>query len=194
MKALLAIVLIAMMTPAAMAGLDPATDSFGVYFDTAGNANCTTAEALQPVTAYLLLMNPAGPMNAFECSIVMTGAPHFVLSTTYANGGGNIDWDPPLGDYVGACPSNYPVPENGAVLLLTLVILLQAPSELLFHVGPASIPSLPGGQPVLSGDGVLRLASVASGNVDLPVAGINAVNCPVSEEVSAFGTVKSLFR
>lgn len=194
MKTLFAVVLAVLMAASAAAGLDPATDSFGVYFDTAGNANCTTAGAMQPVTAYLLLMNPAGPTNAFECSVVLSGAPHFVLSTVYANNGGLIDWELPPNDCIGACLTDYPVPESGAVLLMTWVILLQAPSELLFHLGPVSIPSLPGGLPVLSGDGILRRGAVASGDVNLPVAGINAGNCPVGAEVVSFGDVKSLFR
>jgi hypothetical protein len=183
-----------MIAVPAAAGLDPATDSFGVYFDLAGNTNCTTAGAMQPVTTYLLLMNPAGPTDAFECSVVPTGAPHILLSTVYANNGGLIDWEPPLNNWVGVCPTSYPVPESGAVLLMTWVILLQSPTELLFRIGPASIPSLPGGLPVLSGNGVLRHGAVASGSVGLPVAGINAGNCPVGDEVTSFGGVKSLFR
>jgi hypothetical protein len=87
------------------------------------------------------------------------------------------------------------VPANGALILVTWTLMLQTPTELLFHVGPALIPSLPGGLPVVTGNGVLRQCRVASGDVSLPVAGINVVgNCPVSDEASSFGTVKSLFR
>ncbi|MBK7770129.1 MAG: hypothetical protein IPI48_06240 [bacterium] len=53
---------------------------------------------------------------------------------------------------------------------------------------------MPGGLPVVTGDGVLRRGAVASGDVNLPVAGINAAFCPVSENARSFGEVKSLFR
>ncbi len=80
-----------LITSAACAGLDPGTDSFGVYFDTAGNTNCATAAAFDAVTAYLLLMNPAGPTEAFECSVSMSGAPYMILSTVA--GGSCLCWD-----------------------------------------------------------------------------------------------------
>ncbi len=192
MKVLL---LIAMMAPVAWAGADPATDSFGIYFDTAGNTNCVTAAPFQLVTAYLVLLNPAGPTDGFECSVAATGAQHLVLSTTYNSGCGlDLDWDLPPGDFGCAGPSDFTVPANGALVLVTWTLMLQEPAELLFRIGPSSVPSLPGGLPVLTGDGVLRLGAVASGSVNLPVAGINVTDCPVSDEAQAFGAVKSLFR
>jgi len=194
MRTIVILLVCGLMTTPALAGLDPATDSFGVYFDTAGNVNCTTAGASQLVTAYLLLMNPANPTNGFECSVVMSGAAHFVVATTYANNGGNIDWELPPNVYIGVCPSNYSVPANGAALLLTWTIMIIDPAELLFYIGPSHIPSLPGGLPVVTGEGILRQCNVASGSASLPVAGINAGNCPVSEEINTFGAVKTLFR
>ena len=195
MRTVTALLLVGIMAPVAFAGLDQATDSFGVYFDTTGNINCTTASAFQMVTAYLILMNPTGPTNGFECSVFMTGAPHFVLSAVYNSGCGNPpDWDIPPDYYGCAGMWDFLVPANGAVVLVTWQIMLPAPTELQFRIGPASIPSLPGGLPVLVGNGVLRLGAVASGDVNLPVAAINAGNCPVSAEVNAFGSVKSLFR
>lgn len=193
MKSLSVLLFVAMMAPVALAGLDPTPDSFGVYFDTAGNTNCVTAGAFQPTAAYLVLMNPSAPTDGFECSVSRTGVSHFVLSTTY-----NPICGPDAGsglaanDYVCACPSDFPIPANGAVVLVTWSIMLQAPSELLFYIGPCSIPSLPGGLPVLTGDGVLRLGAVASGHVDAPVAAIN--HCWIGEEVNAYGAVKGLFR
>ncbi|MBK9776692.1 MAG: hypothetical protein IPP62_10065 [bacterium] len=194
MKTVIAHLLAGSLVSGAVAGLDASTDSFGVYFDLAGNTNCIVAEAMQPIAAHLILMNPAGPTNGFECSVAITGAPHFVLSTSF--GATCIDGIIGSGpdDFITGCATNFPVPDTGAMRLATLQILLLEPSELLFRIGPASSPSLPGGLPVVSGDGVLRLCRVASGDVSLPVAGINAANCPVSEEIDAFGSVKSLFR
>ena len=193
MRALMAVALAAMLASSALAGLDPATDSFGFYFDTAGNTNCTSASAFEMVTTYLVLMNPSGPTNGFECSLSRVGAPHFVLSTSF---GGCIDWivGPDPNDIAIGCASDFPVQANGAAVLMTWTMMLAEPAELLLYIGPHSIPSLPGGLPVLTGNGVLRRGAVASGSVDLPVAGINAGNCPVSEEASSLGSVKSLFR
>jgi hypothetical protein len=184
-----------MTAPVALAGIDPGADSFGVYFDLAGNTNCVAAPVFVPFPAYLILMNPASPTSGFECSVTMSGAPHFVLATTSVfNCDLDLDWEVIYSDYVCVGPSAVPAPANGALVLITWTMMLQSPTELLFFVGPATVPSLPGGLPVLVGDGVLRRGAVASGDVNLPVAGINAAICPVGNEVSSFGAVKSLFR
>ena len=194
MNSLLGLMLAATVASGALAGLDPAADSFGIYFDMAGNTNCVAASAWQPLPAYLVLLNPSGPTDGFECSVSMTGAPYILLSTTYsADCGPEPDWNWILGDY--GCAGSTPFAAvNGAVVLVTWSIMLHAPAELLFHIGPASTPSLPGRWPVLVGDGNLRYGAISSGNAELPVAAINAANCPVSEEVASFGGVKSLFR
>lgn len=192
MKPPLLAIVVALVALPAIAGLDPATDSFGIYFDMDGNTNCTTAGAFQPLTAYLILMNPAGPTNGFECSVAATGAPHFVLSTVMTDC--MIDTEYPPGDFWCGAAADYTVRPSGAVVLVTWVLMLQSPGEVLFHIGPSSIPSLPGGLPVVTGNGVLRLCGVASGDTSLPVAGINAGLCPVDGEVRSFGEVKSLFR
>jgi hypothetical protein len=195
MKMLWVLLIVGLMAPAALAGIDPGTDSFGIYFDTAGNINCAVVGAFQPVPVYLVLMNPSGPTNGFECSVTLTGAPHFILATSFNREfGPEPDGDWPASDFVRAAPSPLTVPANGAVVLVTMQVLLQAQEALLFYIGPSSIPSMPGGLPVLTGNGVLRRGAVASGDVSLPVAGINAGNCPVGRESDAFGTVKSLFR
>lgn len=195
MKALAVLFLVGLLAPTASAGLDPATDSFGIYFDVDGNTNCTTAAPFELVTAYLLLMNPAGPTNGFECSFGLAGAPHLVLSMASGSGPScQVDSDDLPGALGFACPTDFVVSPAGAVHLVTFTILLLEPGELLFHVGPHPIPSLPGGLPVVVGDGVLRQCNVASGDPGLPVAGINAAHCPVSDEASSFGRVKSLFR
>ena len=195
MRILMALLIAGTLASTASAGLDPDSDSFGVYFDTEGNTNCTTAGAFQTVTAYLILMNPSAPVNGFECTVPMTGAARVILSVDHCSP--HIDCDDCAGPYSFAlgCPSSYPVPANGALILVTWTLMLQAPTELLFHIGPGLVPSLPGGLPVVAGDGVLRQCRVASGDVSLPVAGINvAGSCPVSDEAGSFGTVKSLFR
>jgi len=62
-----------------------------------------------------------------------------------------------------------------------------------WRITQASAPSLPGGLPVVTGSGILRRCGVASGDVTLPVARVNGPP-PVGQEISSFGSVKSLFR
>jgi len=165
---LLALVLLASM---ATAGLDNKTDSFGVYFDTAGNTNTTTVGPFVPTNAYLLLMNPASATNGFECTVTRVGVPHFILSTTLG-GTGALDVDAsPDGFAVGAA-ANYPV-VGGACVLVTWSVLLQSPGQLEFYITQASIPSMPGGLPIVTGDGILRQCPVYTCDVTLPVARIN---------------------
>ncbi len=191
MKMLVSLVALALLAAPVLAGLDPIPDVFGVFFDTAGNMASITTAPFVPITAYVLLLNPAGPTNGCEFSVTRTGAEHFVLSTSCAcamTDGCTIEGN----DYWIVCGSDFPVPASGAVVLVTWSIMLMEPAGLLFHIGPSSIPSLPDGLPVLTGNGVLRPGAVASGDVDAPVA---CVNCFLSSaEASAFGSVKSLFR
>lgn len=192
MKKLVALLLVSMMASVAFAGLDPDTDSFGVYFDTAGNTNCMAAAPFMPVNVYILLMNPAGPTNGFECTVTPSGVPYFILSQTLG-GTAALDVDgSPNGLMVGSA-ADYPI-VNGAIVLATWSVMIQSPGALEFRITEGSIPSLPGDLPVLTGDGILRRGGVASGDVTLPVGGMNMVLCPVSEEIDSFGGVKSLFR
>jgi hypothetical protein len=193
MKKLVALLLVSMMASVAFAGLDTDTDSFGVYFDTAGNTNCASGVGpFVPTPAYLLLMNPASATNGFECTVTPMGVPYFLLSTTLG-GSGALDVDASANGFAVGAAANYPV-VGGAALLVTWSVMLQSPGELAFYITQASIPSMTGGLPVVTGDGVLRRCGVASGDVTIPVGGINMGNCPVSEEISTFGNVKSLFR
>lgn len=189
MKKLVALLLVSMMASVAFAGLDPDTDSFGVYFDQAGMSNCATIPMFTPTPVYLLLMNPASATNGFECTINIVG-PH-LLGGTALGGIGPVNVGSGNAFAVG-CAGNYPV-VGGASVLVTWTFLVAGAGEIQFFVTQAASPSLPGGLPVLTGDGVLRRGGVASGDVALPVAAING-GCPVSEEVSSFGHVKSLFR
>lgn len=193
MKKFVTLLLVALFASTAFAGLDDGDDSFGVYFDTLGNVNDLDGQPIfTPFNVYLLLMNPVGATNGFECTVTPTGAPHFILSTTLG-GTGAIDVDAsPNGFAVGAA-ADYPT-VGGAMLLVTWSYMLQATTPLEFRITKASIPSMTGNLPVVTGDGVLRRCGVASGSVTAPVAYVNSPNEPVATEVSSFGNVKSLFR
>lgn len=192
MKKLVALLLVSMMASVAFAGLDPDTDSFGVYFDMGGNTNCTTAPLFTPFPAYLLLMNPASATNGFECTVTPSGAPFFLLATTLG-GTGALDVDSSVNGFAVGAAANYPV-VGGASVLVSWTVMVQATTPLVFHITKASIPSMTGDLPVVTGDGVLRRCGVATGDVTLPVAVVNGACDVVSEDISSFGHVKSLFR
>lgn len=179
---LLAVLLLVVAPIAAMAGLDGNTDSFGVYFDTAGNTNGTTAPVFTPFPAYLLLMNPSAPTNGFECTVTPTGAPFFALATTLG-GTGALDVDASANGFAVGAAANYPV-VNGAVVLVSWTLMVQAATPLEFRITKASIPSMIGDMPVVTGDGVLRRCQVASCDVTLPVACVNGPTPPICPGIS----------
>ena len=123
MRFLASVLLVVLTTGPAVAGLDPATDSIGIYFDPDGNTNCTTAAPFEPFPAYLVLMNPAGPTNGFECSVAVTGVPHFFLSTVLYDC--MIDADYPPGEFWCGVVNSYPVRPSGDVIR-TLVVCAPA--------------------------------------------------------------------
>jgi len=193
MKKLVALLLVSMMATVAFAGLDTNSDSFGVYFDAAGNTNTVAAPLFTPFPVYLLLMNPIGTLtDAFECTVTPTGAPYFILGTDL--GPVALDIDASANGFAVGRASPYPI-ADGAIKLVTWSFMLQAAAPLEFRITQATLNSIPGsGVPVVSGGGVLRACGVASGDVTLPVAIVNGTTSPVSEEVNSFGAVKSLFR
>ena len=192
MKKLVTLVLVSLMATVAFAGLDSGSDSFGVYFDTAGNANTTAMPVFTPFNVYLLLMNPVAPTNGFECTVTPSGAPYFILSTNV--GVGALDVDGSANGFAVGAASDYTVNPGGAIVLCTWQFMVQAPTPLEFRIGPATFPSMPGGLPVVTGDGVLRRCGISSGSTTAAVAYVNGINQPVAQEVSSFGNVKSLFR
>lgn len=190
MKSLLLIAMsAALLAPATWAGLDPNPDSFGVYFDTAGNINNYTVPIFTPYDAYLLVVHPSAAIDGFECAATRSGAPYFVLATTLEGGG--IDEDPAADVYRVQCPTPYPV-ANGAIVAVHWRLMQQASTPLFFYVAPTDPPSLPGTLPVLRNAGALRQGRTFSGSPQVPVACVNWY-C-FADERSTFGAVKSLFR
>lgn len=193
MKKFVTLLLVALFASTAFAGLDDGADSFGVYFDTLGNVNDLNGQPIfTPFNVYLLLMNPVSATNGFECTVTPTGAPHFILSTTLG-GMGAIDVDASANGFAVGAAADYPT-VGGAMLLVTWSYMLQSTAQLEFRISKASIPSMTGNLPVVTGDGVLRRCGIASGSVTAPVAYVNSPDAPVATEISSFGNVKSLFR
>ncbi len=191
MRKLAVLLLVSLMASMSFAGIDPDPDSFGVYFDTAGNTIESTVAVFTPFYAYLLLMNPVGVTDGYECTVNMTGPPFFALSTDLPANSLDVDASA-AGFAVGAAA---PLPTvNGAMLLCTWQLMVQSSAELSFFISQATLPSLPGGLPVVTGEGVLRRCGIASGDPTLPVARVNPFWEVFGTEVSSFGSVKSLFR
>jgi hypothetical protein len=188
-KLLLVVLLVAWPT-CTSASIDPDRDSLGLYFDRAGNQVRINRPLFATTNVYLVLMNASGTTDGFECTVSRAGATSLLLTDTYPNP--TIDIDSSPGGYaVGAA---FPFPANGnATVLCTMGIMVTTAGAVEFRIGPGSIPSMPGGLPVVTGDNVLRRCGIASGDVRLPVAIING-GSPVSVEASTFGAVKSLFR
>lgn len=179
----------------AFAGLDPDRDSMGLYFDPNGNQNALTRQTPCTIATYLVLMNPLGSTDAFECTVTRTGATSYLFSTTYPVPVIDVD-STERGFAVGAV-SPFPAVGN-AVVLCVMNIIISSSGPLEFRLGPATIPTLPGGRPVVGGplgggNSGVRLCGVASGDVRYPVAVVNG-GAPVGAETATFGDVKSLFR
>lgn len=185
--------LLVMMTAASVsASLDYKSDSFGIYFDVQNVNYCNpTATLFAPFPVYLVLMNPVSATNGFECTVTRTGPANcFILSTTLS-GVGALDVDASADGYMVGCAADYPTVHSGCTLV-TWSYMLTSPGYVYLYIGPGTVPSLTGGQPVVTGNGVLRRCEVWSGDVHLPCGAIGT--CPYPAEAAAFGSVKSLFR
>ena len=192
MKNIVSVLLVVLTASVALAGLDPNPDSMGIYFDPFGNTVQTHVALFTPFNVYLLLMNPAGITDGFECTVTPSGAPFFALSTTLPAGA--LDVDASANGFAVGAASPLSTNAGGAMVLCTWQYMVQAATPLEFRIGPATFPSMPGGLPVVTGSGVLRRCGISSGSVTAPVAYVNGVTQPVATEISSFGNVKSLFR
>lgn len=173
----------------ARGALDPDPDSLGLYFDTAANSNCA---ALQPWTTggfYLVLCNPTAAVEGVACSIELVGVT-YGLTTFQPRPGATNE----VASTTVVRISSWPFPlAPGPIMFGTWGLLLMEPGRLDCHLRPHPDPSLPRDLPVIRRDGQWLLCGTASGNVDLPVAALNG-DCPVADQTTSFGAVKSLFR
>jgi hypothetical protein len=209
MKKLVVLLLASLMATAAFAALDTDANSFGVYFDTLGNANTTTPMTGATKTVYILLMNPSTAIKGFELdyrivpaagAMAETFVDDLVRLTNVVQGTGFIDigvsTDPVQGSYFCAYATARPAVPAMAMVRWTFRYYGAADEGMDFYLsGYSFAPSLPGGLPVVLGaDGVMRQAFLASGSPNAKVATTNVLNAPVAEEINSFGSVKSLFR
>ena len=166
----LALVTMVLLPNHAQALSDNKPDSFGLYFDAGGNYTATSASMFVPFTTYLILANPLGPIDGFECTVRRSAAPSFMLSPDL--GAGAVDADPTADGFSVTAMTPYPV-TGGAVVLASIRYMLQVNAELEFYIGPGTTQTLPGDLPIVFGDGVPRQCGVSSCDIDVPVAFVN---------------------
>lgn len=168
----LALVVVAMLPFAARASLDGRPDEFGLYFDADGYHWATSASSFVPFTTYLILANPLGPVDGFECTVTRLGGPSHMLGVNL--GAGAVDADPTADGFAVTASAPYPV-VNGVVVLGTIQYMLTAISALEFYIGPGTTQTLPGDLPIVFGGGIPRQCIVSSCDVDRALAFVNSI-------------------
>jgi hypothetical protein len=219
MKKWLFLLLICLISTSAHATLIPGPDLLGVYFDgAAADVNEKQLPGFVYSYAYVVLTNPSVPhLDGFEFSYELVyyyddfigmGTGTGVIDDDWARtvnaipvGGlnnGNADAIG-AGEYVVDFASPLATPGNTVLVTWRMRCFADTGSfSLEFYLGPASVPSLPGGVPVVSADGQLYPLGYSNfcwpGNEpDRLVASFN-VYCPLAVENTTFGAVKSLYR
>jgi hypothetical protein len=187
----------------AFAIIDPDPDMVGIYFDANADDNCLTVGTV-PFFAYLILTNPTAPaINAYEfgflnCVCTGTEQTFFMTASSIANGvvaGLDVGvHDKISGDYIVGLAE--PILTSPATILHSWQYLCTSIQPIHMFLGPSSVPSMPGGLPVVqNADGsVLMTVGLSTGGPDIPVASINAEDCAVAVEHCAWGDVKALYR
>jgi len=197
MKKLLVTLAIVCLAGSAIAQVDPDPDGLGMYFDLEGVDYCLDYMGGQAFV-YLLLTNCSQP----------SGISGWEAHVTYVVPSGDFEtgWTLPAGSLnVSAAPDfvvglGTPMPYAPALLLATYGILVFAPDQMDFFVGPCNTPSLPGVPAYAAGDdpGLLVPLQPVSGSADLPVAQLNPANgCPgdvIGTQQETFGSVKAMFK
>lgn len=189
MKTILVVLLVCLVALPAFADVDPTADLFGIFFDRLDGHAVTWVSPFTPFDVYLLLMNPLGVTDGYECTVTASGAPYYILQTSLPVD--SLDIDPAVNGFAVGAATPFVV-DNGAMLLCTWQFMVLDARETRFFITQATIPSMPGDLPVVTGNGVLRRCGVTSGDVGMAVATVNPPPDPM--EVSTFGAVKSLFR
>lgn len=176
-------------------------NTIGVYFDLAGENNCSAAAPYANVNAYLIAkdITVSSGISGWECSVRTEPATLPAgLNVTLANAGLNVLAYPQF--QVGLASA---LPFSPAIVLATMsTFYLGGP--VLFGIGPCTPTSFPDaiGPGYAAGDNPgLLTRLVPSSNVPAPfpntfwVAGIGAgPTCPVATENDSWGGVKSLYQ
>jgi len=218
MKKLVVVLLVSLMATTAFG------DTFGVYFNTlATTVSRATPISTTPVTAYLMLIDSTTQVAGFELAYEITGWMEgqiedpdtgdlldqgFVRTQQTITGTGIVDLGNSTAGNIGSFAIGYGVirPATPIMTMVTwkfmnMELMGTDPGLKFYLTGLKTLPSPgAGGWPMInSGASVnpLRRGGVSSGSLTLPVAATNTNLTgyqPVAEEISSFGSVKSLFR
>lgn len=203
MKTLLVLVLSCLMAFSASAVIDPDPDMLGIYFDLEADNNCITVAANTPFFAYLILTNSTAPaINAYEfgfmnCICAGNETLFFMLASNIAH---NVVAGVDVGSHT-ALEGQYivglaePIPTTVATLLHSWEFMLGAVLPVQMFIGPTTVPSLPGGLPVVQNaeGSILMTVGTSTGGPEIPVATMNT-DCVVAAENVTWSDVKVLYR
>ena len=187
---------------------DPPTPNIlGLYEFSDGTGATGTADIGSPVTAFLVMKNPADEqngdapypsINAFECMLTFNPPGNlFKLAEIIPcdgccmNVGDSSDINQGFLEYIiGFSSDNFATDES--IVLVEFVFMHTSPGNIEVTLGPTSKPSIPGEMVFQSVVGELRVMHSASGSHDTPVYYFGHGPDPVVS--STFGTVKALYR
>jgi len=125
-------------------GAPLAQDVLGIYFDPDGGTNAhATAAPVEPVTAYLVLLQPSAPagVSGWECCVEMVGGFTSPAWTLYAEG---LNIDAPPCFQVGLPIVAYGAGQPAIPLARVSFVQLNPADATLFFLHPYRVPSLPG--------------------------------------------------
>jgi len=203
MKTLLVMVLTCFVASSAWAVVDPDPDMLGIYFDLNADDNCITVPSNTPFFAYLILTNSTAPaINAYEFSFVncvCAGIENlfFMLASNIAHNvvaGVDVGSHTALeGQYIVGLAEALPTTE--ATLLHSWEFMMGAVLPVQMYIGPTTVPSLPGGLPVVQNaeGSILMTVGTSTGGPEIPVATMNT-DCVVATENLTWGDIKALYR
>lgn len=203
MKTVLVLLLFCVVAVSVQAVVDPDPNMLGIYFDLEADNNCLTIEANVPFFAYLILTNTTAPaINAYEFSFfncICSGTDHlfFMLAS---NIGHNVVAGVDVGTHT-ATEGEYivglaePLVATEALILHSWQYMCGAVQPINMLIGPTSVPSLPGGLPVVQNaeGSILMTVGTSTGDPEIPVATINN-ECVVATEHVCWGGIKALYR
>ncbi len=159
-------------------------DQIGIWFEQTGTQDRhDTTLPFEPVTAYLMILNPSTEWGAsgWECCVEMVGDG---VAATWDLAGSALNVETPPCFSVGM--QSGPLTGADAIVLATLDFIQPDPdSPTYFFVHPAGNPSVPGVPVYADGidPGVLIPLTPASGDEAVFVAAVNApATTPVEEE------------
>ena len=191
--ALAALALLLLSLPA-QAQIYPIPDGLGIYFDTDATQYCLDA-FIGRLEIYLMLTNCSEPtgISGWECHVTYNVPPDDVyMGWWLPDGSLNLSIPP---DFVVGLGTPRP---NAPIILLAKLYLFVFPDDpIVFYVGPADLPSLPGVAVYAAGGNPGHLIQMhpTSGDTNTPVAAIFACGDMIdATETTTFGHVKVMFR